>query len=182
MRICKKYDFKDIKGFKLGWSLLGPPLLTVYCYILDDLMIDTGQSHMQKEVLEIAGDHHIKRIFLTHHHEDHSGNAAAIKSVHDTTVFGHPLTKEKMDIPFHILPYQKYVWGKSAPVTIEPFPQKIETALGEMVSGSHTRTFKRPYVFFFKDKLVYCFQETCTLPIKSSFSVQMKMWEPRLCL
>ena len=96
MRLCKKYDFKGIKGFKLGWSLFGPPLMTVYYYIFDDLMIDTGQSHMQKEVLEIAGDHNIKRIFLTHHHEDHSGNAAAIKIGYDTTVFGHPLTKEKM--------------------------------------------------------------------------------------
>ncbi len=133
MKICKKYDFKEIKGFKLGWSLLGQYLLTVYFYILDDLLIDTGQSHMQKEVLQIAEDHNIKKIFLTHHHEDHSGNAAAIKWSNDAAVFGHPLTKEKMTAPFKILPYQKYVWGKSAPVTTEPFPQKIETALGEMV-------------------------------------------------
>jgi len=92
MRVCRKYDFKGIKGFQLGWSLFGPPLLTVYFYIFDDLMIDTGQSHMQKEVIEIAGDHKIKRIFLTHHHEDHSGNAAAIRRGYNATVFGHPST------------------------------------------------------------------------------------------
>jgi glyoxylase-like metal-dependent hydrolase (beta-lactamase superfamily II) len=133
MRICKKYNFNGVKGFKLGWSLLGPPLLTVYCYILDDLMIDTGQSHMQQEVLEIARNHNINRIFLTHHHEDHSGNAAAIRRNHSTRVFGHSLTKDKMEHPFHILPYQKYVWGRSAPVAIEPLPEKIETALGQVV-------------------------------------------------
>ena len=148
MRLCKKYDFKGIKGFKLGWSLFGPPLLTVYCYIFDDLMMDTGQSHMQKEALEIAGDHNIKRIFLTHHHEDHSGNAAAIKLGYDTTVFGHPLTKEKMKVSFNILPYQKYIWGKAAPLKIEPVPKKIETALGEMVPV-HTPGHSKDHTAFF---------------------------------
>ncbi|NNK86309.1 MAG: MBL fold metallo-hydrolase [Desulfobacterales bacterium] len=147
MRICEKYYFNGVKGFKLGWSLLGPPLLTVYCYILDDLMIDTGQSHMQKEVLQIAGENNIKRIFLTHHHEDHSGNAASIKQHYGTTVYGQSLTKDKMEVPFHILPYQKYVWGKSAPVTIEPFPNKIETALGEMVS-IHTPGHSKDHTSF----------------------------------
>ena len=151
MRLCKKYDFKGIKGFKLGWSLFGPPLLTVYCYIFGDLMMDTGQSHMQKEALEIAGDHNIKRIFLTHHHEDHSGNAAAIKLGYDTTVFGHPLTKEKMKVSFNILPYQKYIWGKAAPLKIEPVPKKIDTALGEMVPVHTPGHSKDHTAFYLKD-------------------------------
>jgi len=115
-------------------------------------MIDTGQSHMQKEVLKIAGDHNIKRIFLTHHHEDHSGNAAAIKLGYDTTVFGHPLTKEKMKVSFHILSYQKYVWGKSAPLKIELVPKKIETALGEMVPVHTPGHSKDHTAFFLKDE------------------------------
>ncbi|MCD4675836.1 MAG: MBL fold metallo-hydrolase [Desulfobacula sp.] len=133
MRFYKIYDFKGIKGFKLGWSLLGPPLMTVYCYVLGDLMMDTGQSHMEKEALEIAGSHNIKRIFLTHHHEDHSGNAAAIKQAFDVRVFGHPLTKKKMKTRFHIMPYQKYVWGKAGSLKIEIVPAKIETVFGDMI-------------------------------------------------
>lgn len=135
----------------MGWSLFGPPLLTVYCYIFDDLMVDSGQSHMQKEALEIAGDYNIKRIFLTHHHEDHSGNAAAIKQCYDTTVFGHLLTKEKMKASFNILPYQKYVWGKTTPLTIEPVPQKIETAWGEMVPVHAPGHSKDHTVYLLKD-------------------------------
>lgn len=134
MRFVKPYDFGKAKGFKLGWSPLGPPLMTVYCYVLGDLLIDTGLGHMQKEVLKIAGDHHVQRVFLTHHHEDHSGNAAALKRICQARIFGHPLTKAKMATAFPILPYQKYVWGKSAPVEIETFPESIETTLGEMVA------------------------------------------------
>ena len=55
MRVCKSHTFDhDIRGFKLGWSLAGPPLMTVYCYSFDPIMIDTGQSHMEKQVLAIA--------------------------------------------------------------------------------------------------------------------------------
>ncbi|NIA19713.1 MAG: MBL fold metallo-hydrolase [Xanthomonadaceae bacterium] len=151
MRFCKKYNFNGIKGFKLGWSLVGPPLMTTYCYLLGDLMIDTGQSHMQKEVLEIAGEHKIKRIVLTHHHEDHSGNAAAIKLNYGATVYGHPLTREKMKTPFKIPLYQKYVWGKSTPLEMELFPEKIESVLGEMVPVHTPGHAKDHTVFFLKD-------------------------------
>ncbi|MCD4740905.1 MAG: MBL fold metallo-hydrolase [Desulfobacteraceae bacterium] len=151
MRLCKKYDFNGIQGFKLGWSPLGTPFMTTYCYTLGDLMIDTGQSHMQKEVLEIAKKNRIKRVFLTHHHEDHSGNAAAIKLNLDTEVYGHSLTREKMKIPFHILPYQKYVWGKSMPLTIELFPNTIETSFGEMIPVYTPGHAKDHTAFFLKD-------------------------------
>ncbi len=133
MRVAKPYNFGEIKGFKLGWSPAGPPLMTVYCYLVGDLMVDTGQAHMQNEVLTIARHHHIQRVFLTHHHEDHSGNAAFVKQGCQATVFGHPLTKVKMKTPFRILPYQKIVWGKSSPLEMETFPESIETNLGEMV-------------------------------------------------
>jgi len=48
MRICRPSAFGRVKGFKLGWSPIGPPLMTVYCYLLGDLMIDTGHAHMRK--------------------------------------------------------------------------------------------------------------------------------------
>ncbi len=148
MRLCKKYDFNGIKGFKLGWSLFGPPLMTTYCYIINDLMIDTGQSHMQKEVLKIVKDYGIKKVVLTHHHEDHSGNAAAVKSNSGAKVYGNELTKEKMKTSFKILPYQKYVWGKSTPLTIDLLPEKIETGMGEIIPV-HTPGHAKDHTSFF---------------------------------
>jgi glyoxylase-like metal-dependent hydrolase (beta-lactamase superfamily II) len=133
MRLLKTYEFGGIKGFKLGWSPFGAPLMTTFCYILDDLMIDTGLSHMRKEVLALAKENRVKRIVLTHHHEDHSGNAAALKEALGARVYGHPLTIEKLARPFRIRPYQTYVWGKSRPLGVEPFPEKIDTVLGPMV-------------------------------------------------
>jgi glyoxylase-like metal-dependent hydrolase (beta-lactamase superfamily II) len=106
MRFCKTSEFEfRIQGIKLGWSLAGPPLMTVYCFSFDNIMIDTGLSHMGKEVAGIAQQNKIDRIYLTHHHEDHSGNAAHINKSIGADVYGHRLTAEnlKNPIPFYLI-------------------------------------------------------------------------------
>ena len=134
MRFCKTYDFDHgIKAVQLGYSVVGPPMMTVYCYLFDEIMVDTGQSHMEKEALALAASQGIKQIFLTHHHEDHSGNTAAIHRALGATVYGHALTREKLKTPYTILPYQKYVWGRTTPVGVNALPEKIDTSLGRMV-------------------------------------------------
>ncbi len=148
MRLLKTYDFNGVKGFRLGWSPVGAPLMTSFCFVLQDLMVDTGLSHMKKEVLKIAGEHGIKRIFLTHHHEDHSGNAGAIRQAMGVPVYGHPMTIEKMARPFRILPYQKLVWGRALPLHVDLFPEIIDTVLGVMVPV-HTPGHSKDHTAFF---------------------------------
>lgn len=127
MRLIKSRSFGDVNAYELGWSPLGHPMMTVYCYVADDLMVDTGQAHMRREVLDFAKAHHVQKIVLTHHHEDHSGNAAALKRVIGAPVYGHPITVLKMKSPFRIYPYQHYMWGKSAPLEMRPLPESVET-------------------------------------------------------
>ena len=168
MRVFKTYNFKGIKGFKLGRSLSGPPVMAVYCYVVDDLMMDTGFSHMQKEVLEIAKGHPIKRVFLTHHHEDHSGNAAALKQASGAAVYGHPLTVQKMAAPFKILPYQKYMWGKAQPLTMEIAHEKIETVSGDM-TPVHTPGHSRDHTVYLLEKAGVLFSGDLYLADKIKF-------------
>ncbi|MCP4022666.1 MAG: MBL fold metallo-hydrolase, partial [Desulfobacteraceae bacterium] len=124
MRLVKTYDFDGIRGYELGWSLAGPPWMTTYLYVVDRTMIDTGQAHMGKEVLEISKSCRVEQVLLTHHHEDHSGNAARIQGELNISVFGHPMTVEKMKKPFKILPYQHYIWGATSPLhMVENLPE-----------------------------------------------------------
>ena len=151
MRLIKKHNFKEITGYQLGWSIVGPPLMTVYCYVFDDIMLDTALGHMRQEALQIASEHDIRRIFLTHHHEDHSGNVHSIRQTLKTTVYGHPITKEKLSASFKILPYQKLLWGKAEPSNIEILPEKIDTTLGIM-TPIHTPGHSKDHtVYFIKD-------------------------------
>ncbi|MCG8635972.1 MAG: MBL fold metallo-hydrolase [Desulfobacterales bacterium] len=149
MRVCKTYEFEGgIKGFRLGWSAVGPPLMSVYFYLYDRLMVDTGQAHMGPEVLKIARENRVERIVLTHHHEDHSGNAALVHGSTGARVFGHELTRAKMETGYPILPYQKYVWGKTTPVGVAPLPEHFDTGLGPMIPV-HTPGHSRDHTSYF---------------------------------
>lgn len=153
MRFCKRYEFGDgIIGFKLGWSIAGQPLMMVHFYLFDNIMVDTGQPHMKKEVVEIASNRGVKHIFITHHHEDHSGNAAAIHTLLGADVAGHSLTREKLATSYPILPYQKYVWGATTPVKVESVPAEIDTALGKMVPLYTPGHSKDHTIFFLPEK------------------------------
>ncbi len=149
MRVCKAYEFDHgIKGFSLGWSLAGPPMMAVFFYLFDRVMIDTGQSRMAGESLDIAREHQVDRLFLTHHHEDHSGNGALIHNALGTEVFGHGLTRKKLEKPYKILPYQHYVWGKTTPLGVSPLPESMETGLGRMIP-IHTPGHSRDHLVYF---------------------------------
>jgi glyoxylase-like metal-dependent hydrolase (beta-lactamase superfamily II) len=122
MKTIKKHQFGDVCAFELGFSLVGQPLMTVNCFVVGNILIDTGQSHMRKAVLDIAGTHQIAAVLLTHHHEDHSGNAAAIKQEFGIPVMAHSLTINKMRRAYKIFPYQHWMWGATTPVVLDSFP------------------------------------------------------------
>ncbi len=152
MRLVKAHRFNPVKAYELGWSLFGPPLMTTHFYVIGDVMVDTGQSHMRKEALKIASVHRIERIYLTHYHEDHSGNTAAIVKNLDAMVCGHPGTAEMMAAPFNIFFYQKYMWGKAEPVKVETVPDIIETELG-LMEPVHTPGHAEDHIcYFLKDE------------------------------
>lgn len=127
MNIVKTDYFGDVEGIRLGYGPIGPPLMSVFMYIVDGLVIDTGQHHMAKALRRLFKGIDPQCIVLTHHHEDHSGNAAMISRLHSIPVMGHRLTAAKMESGFPILPYQRLVWGKAPPLKVTPFDDVIET-------------------------------------------------------
>jgi glyoxylase-like metal-dependent hydrolase (beta-lactamase superfamily II) len=126
MKTVVKKKFAEIDSYEFGYSLVGHPWMTVHLFIADGLLIDTAQAHLRPEVLEILRQHDFDRVLLTHHHEDHSGNAEAIRQQLGTPVFAHPLTVEKLSKGYRILPYQKIVWGRSIKCRFDPLPVVIE--------------------------------------------------------
>jgi glyoxylase-like metal-dependent hydrolase (beta-lactamase superfamily II) len=147
MNIVKIEQFGDIEAIKLGYGPVGPPFMSVYFYILDGLVIDTGQRHMQKTAIELLGGKKLHRILLTHHHEDHSGNAAAISKHHHIEAFGHPLTVQKMATAFRILPYQHFIWGKSEKISLLPLGPAVESNRYKLVPV-HTPGHSKDHTVF----------------------------------
>ena len=80
---------------RLGYSPIGRPIMSVHMYVVDGLVIDTGLHHLARSVQQLLQGKVINRIILTHHHEDHSGNAAMLSAGHAIPVLGHALAVDR---------------------------------------------------------------------------------------
>ncbi len=160
MNIVEIEKFGEIEAIKLGYGPIGPPFMSVYLYILDGLVIDTGQRNMQKAVLDLLEEKKLQQLLLTHHHEDHSGNAAAICRAHHIEACGHPITAQKMATGFRILPYQRFIWGRSEKCRLLPLGPVVESDRYNLApihtpghSKDHTVFWEKNYGWLFSGDL-----------------------------
>ena len=150
MNIVENKKFGEIEAIRLGYGPIGPPFMSVYLYILDGIVIDTGQGHMRKTVIDLLGEKKLHRILLTHHHEDHSGNASAINRHHHIEVFGHPIAAQKLATDFRILPYQRFVWGRSENIRLSPLGPTVESDRYTLVPV-HTPGHSKDHTVFWEE-------------------------------
>ena len=156
MNLIKTEHFDSVQMIRLGYGPIGPPLMAVFMYVVDGLVIDTAQHHMAKALMGLLREKTLNRIVLTHHHEDHSGNAAMISNWHNLPVMGHPLTAEKLNSGFSIRPYQRLVWGKAPMVTITPLAGAVETEHFKFVPV-HTPGHSKDHTVFFEKQRGWLF-------------------------
>jgi len=148
MNIVARHRFGPVQAFQLGYGPIGPPLMSVYCYLVDDVLIDTGQRRMQAALAAMLAATPIRKILLTHHHEDHSGNAAAISRRFQAPVHAHPLAAAKMQNGYSIRLYQHVVWGKAEPTAVLPPDPIVATAHG-VLTPLHTPGHSKDHVVYY---------------------------------
>lgn len=129
MNTIQQKSFQSIKYWQLGSNLLGKPQMYVHCFLVDGLLIDTGQPRVKKELLAALENESIDRILLTHHHEDHSGNVEAIKALKMVKAYASPLCCEIMKKPARVEPARWVTWGQHTKANLLPWRNNtIETA------------------------------------------------------
>ena len=116
MKRVKSQVFEGVEVLNVGQHPLGEPKLTVNLFILDGLLIDTGPPRMYREVLNELEAKTINQIFVTHHHEDHTGNVAKLSAHFDCPAYSSPLCAEMMKAPPKISFAQYMTWGNRSPV------------------------------------------------------------------
>ena len=128
MKVVNKHRINSqVTALELGYGIIGRPMMNVYCYLIGDTLIDCGQARMAGEMKSFILANRIRQLLLTHHHEDHSGNAAMVAQTCGAVVMGHPLTVHKMNHIRPILPYQHLVWGQTREVAVSPLPQIVSS-------------------------------------------------------
>ena len=111
MVVREKLKYEDVLGFKYGYTPIGKPSLNTYIYFIDGLLIDTGQSNARQKIISDTNQLAIDQIFITHYHEDHTGNIKVIAKQHQCKVYGSKICSELMKKPPKISFAQKLGWG-----------------------------------------------------------------------
>ncbi|WP_338812313.1 MBL fold metallo-hydrolase [Bernardetia sp. Wsw4-3y2] len=128
MVITKSFNYEEVLGIKFGYQILGLPTLFTHIYFVDGLLIDTGQSNAKEKILAETKKLDIKQIFITHHHEDHTGNITGLQKQHNCKVFASNLCCQMMKNPPKISLAQKITWGnRPSQNHLSPIAESIET-------------------------------------------------------
>lgn len=129
MQYLTSKTHEGVGMYRFGYAPIGKPLLSVYCYLIDDVLIDTAQRNCKRKVLQTFESEQIDKILLTHWHEDHSGNTQKLAARHNAKVYAPVQRVQKLIKGFKVLPYERFLFGKIRPITekINPLPETIIT-------------------------------------------------------
>lgn len=126
MHVVRLQRLGAVEALQLGYGPFWDPPLTVRLYRVGDLLIDSGARRMVRAVRGYLERRRPSRILLTHHHEDHSGNAAMAQHELGVQVLAPAQALDKLARGFPILPYQHFSWGQAQPVVAAPLPARVE--------------------------------------------------------
>ncbi len=99
---------------KTASPLSGQAIMWVYAYLVEDVLIDAGCWNAVEELRSFAQLHSVKRVFVTHNHEDHYGGSAAF--LPNAEVFAGPVTLKALHEPYPLPEFFQFVWGLPEPV------------------------------------------------------------------
>ncbi len=115
-----------VTRFSLSRTLLGRPVHFVSAYLVDGLLIDAGPYHTRREIVAAARAGGARDLFITHHHEDHTGGAGALHRSLGLLPQAGALTVPYLIRPPRIHLYRQIVWGRAEPTPAQTVTQ-VET-------------------------------------------------------
>ena len=130
MKLLHKKDHQGVEVITVGQHPVSKPKLTVNLFVIDGLLIDTGPSRMHQEVRHELKARPINQIFVTHHHEDHTGNVAKLAEQFNCPAYSSALCAEMMKAPPTISFAQHIIWGN------RPAYHQLQ-AVDHLVTGHH---------------------------------------------
>jgi len=129
MQITNLLQHTPVKGYQFGSSWYGKPLMYVYVYFVDGLLIDTGHYRARKMILSHLTQLPVEQIFITHHHEDHNANLKPLQKHFKVPTYAFPKCVEIMKNPPPISFSQWMLWGNTeANFDIYPIKKEIKTS------------------------------------------------------
>ncbi|AMX03074.1 MBL fold metallo-hydrolase [Microbulbifer thermotolerans] len=136
MSVLDSFRYQGLDGLRVGRFDLGINSSFIV-YRLADTIIDTGPSNQWKFVRPFVCACPFSQLLLTHHHEDHTGNADAIYRLTGVQPLAPAGTVDILKRGFRIPPIQKIIWGSAGKVKARPLPDHVQIG-GEAVEAIFT--------------------------------------------
>ena len=112
MHYSRTHQFGPIESLQMGVGYFGPPPVAVHSFFIDGLLIDTGPPKLTKRLLEWLKTKPLQQAFITHHHEDHSGNVNPVAKQFNIPIYGSLGCSEMVQGKVKTSLPQRLFWGK----------------------------------------------------------------------
>lgn len=129
----QRLTFGPVDGLQAG-RYGSSSITTAACYRIGHTLIDTGPPNQWRTIRRFVKEqdekHGIERVLVTHHHEDHAGNAARLQELLDVPVYAPEGSLERLRNGFSLETYRWIIWGRPRPVEAEPIPDVLSLSDG----------------------------------------------------
>lgn len=123
-----RFTYQEVTGFKFEALPLLKTRMYSIIYYVDGLLIDTGHPKAHKNVVLATKELKINQVFLTHFHEDHSGNLNHFQTTFHPKIYASDLCCKMMKSPPKLSFAQKILWGNRKPfLNLSPKKDVIKT-------------------------------------------------------
>ncbi|MBB6520408.1 MBL fold metallo-hydrolase [Pseudoteredinibacter isoporae] len=157
MPIRQHYEYQHtdgtrVEGVRVG-RLNGGMTSNFIVYRIGNVLIDCGPSNQWRHVKSfLEAGPSIEQLWLTHHHEDHSGNASRVGRKYGLVPKAPVQAQKKLARGFRIPAIQQLTWGKPQRVITEALAEHEYLQNGDEVVTLHTPGHAKDLTCFYLPK------------------------------
>ena len=122
-----RFEHEGVQALRAGRFKLGINT-TAIVYRLGTTLIDTGPPNQWPAVRRFIREQQVDRVLITHHHEDHAGNAARIQRATNAALLAPEAGIPLMAGGFPLRRYQRVIWGTPRRFEAQPLPDELHLA------------------------------------------------------
>lgn len=156
MSIRQYYKHQNVEGCKVGRFNLGINTQFIV-YRIGDTVIDAGPSNQWRYVKNFLTQSSVRQLILTHHHEDHSGNAQRIADTFKILPKAPKLSQQKLANGYPTPMVQKIIWGNPKKTKTQPIADTEFLSDGSTIQPVHTPGHAKDLTCYLLPKQGYFF-------------------------